>query len=67
MKEPDYRGLAALTIAACGAVGLFLVIPIAVLLGWSLGDIGSQVVVALGGALVGSLATYMGMREGPKP
>jgi hypothetical protein len=61
--QPDYRGLAALTIAVCGAVGLFLVIPIAVLLGWSLGEIGSQVVVALGGALVGSLATYMGMKD----
>jgi hypothetical protein len=63
VQEPDYRGLAALVIAVCGAVGLFLAIPAAVILGWSLGEIGAQVVVALGGALVGSLATYMGMKS----
>lgn len=63
MREPDYRGIAALVIACCGALGIFLLIPIAVLLGWSLGEIGSQVVVALGGALVGAFSVYMGMRD----
>jgi hypothetical protein len=63
VREPDYRGLAALTIAICGALGIFLVIPGAVLMGMSLGEFGSQVVVALGGALVGAFSVYMGMRN----
>jgi len=63
MKEPDYRGIAALVIAICGALGIFLVIPVAVLLGMTIGEIGSQVVVALGGALVGAFSVYMGMRN----
>jgi len=62
MKEPDYRGVAALIIAACGAVGIFVIVPMAILVGGTLGEVGSDVVIALGGVLVGSLATYMGMR-----
>ena len=65
MREPDYRGIAALVIAVCGALGIFLIIPGAVLLGMSLGEIGSQVVVALGGALVGAFSVYMGMKDRP--
>jgi hypothetical protein len=70
MREPDYRGLAALIIAVCAAVGIFIVLPIAIIMGMTLGEFGSQVVVALGGALVGAFSVYMGMRndrEGPKP
>jgi hypothetical protein len=64
MKEPDYRGISALVIAVSGAFGIFVIVPIAVLMGRGLGEIGSDVVIALGGVLVGSLATYMGMRNG---
>ena len=68
MREPDYRGVAALTIAVCGAVGIFLLLPIALLLGSiSLSEFGSQVVVALGGALVGAFSVYMGMKNGKEP
>ena len=61
MKEPDYRGIAALTIAACGAVGLFVIVPLALLMGHKMGEVGSDVMIALGGVLIGALATYMGM------
>lgn len=63
MKDFDFRGVAALVIAASAAVGLFVVLPLAILFGLTMGEIGSQVVVALGGALVGCLATYMGMKD----
>jgi len=61
MKEPDYRGVAALVIAACGAVGIFVLVPLGVLIGWKLGEVGGDVLIALGGVLVGAMATYMGM------
>jgi hypothetical protein len=64
MKEPDYRGLAALAIGICGALGIFIVIPVAVLMGGRIG-VGKDVLIALGGALVGAFATYMGMRHKP--
>jgi hypothetical protein len=67
MREPDYRGVAALVIATCAAFGVFVVVPLAVLRGMTLGEIGSQVMVALGGALVGAFSVYMGMRNGDKP
>jgi len=63
MREPDYRGLAALAIAVAGAIGIFVIVPIAVLLGGKV-DAGKDVLVALGGALVGAFAVYMGMRNG---
>lgn len=67
MKEPDYRGLAALVIAVCAAIGIFIALPVGILLGMSLGEIGSQVVVALGGALVGAFSVYMGMSHDKEP
>jgi hypothetical protein len=63
MRELDYRGIAALVIAVCAAFGIFVVLPLAVIMGMSLGEFGSQVVVALGGALVGAFSVYMGMRK----
>ena len=66
MKEPDYRGVAALVIGTCGAVGIFIVLPIAIIMGQTFSEFGSQVVVALGGALVGAFSVYMGMRDGPR-
>jgi hypothetical protein len=62
MREPDYRGVAALIIAVCGAVGIFVIVPVTVLMGRNLSEVGSDVVIALGGVLVGALATYMGMQ-----
>jgi hypothetical protein len=67
VRDFDYRGMAALVIACCAAFGVFVVVPIAVLRGMSLSEIGSQVMVALGGALVGAFSVYMGMRNGDKP
>jgi hypothetical protein len=67
VREPDYRGLAALAIAASAAFGIFVVVPVAVLRGMSLSEVGSQVMIALGGALVGAFAVYMGMKNGDKP
>jgi hypothetical protein len=63
MREPDYRGLAALVIAVSGAFGIFVVVPLAVLMGYTLGEAGSDVMIALGGALVGAFAVYMGMKD----
>lgn len=61
--EPDYRGLSALVIAVCAAFGIFVITPIGLaILGMRLGEIGGEVLIALGGALVGSVATYMGMK-----
>jgi hypothetical protein len=62
MKEPDYRGIAALVIAACAALGIFILVPVAVLFGGRVGGSGKDILVALGGALIGSAATYMGMK-----
>jgi len=66
MREPDYRGVAALIIAVCGAVGIFVIVPVTVLMGRSLSEVGSDVIIALGGVLVGALATYMGMQLNAK-
>ena len=68
MKEPDYRGVAALMIAICGAFGIFIIVPIG-LIYWkmTLGEAGSEVLIALGGVFVGAFATYMGMRYADPP
>ena len=66
MREPDYRGLAALVIAASGAFGIFVVVPLAVFMGYKLSEVGSQVMIAIGGALVGAFAVYMGMKSDRK-
>jgi len=60
MRDPDYRGIAALAIAVCGAVGVFIITPIALILDVKLGD--GRVLIAIGGALIGAFATYMGMK-----
>lgn len=59
MKEPDYRGLAALVLAV--ALGLMLVIGVGIpsFLGRSLGDAGNQALTAIGGAIVGLLAGFI--------
>jgi len=59
-KEPDYRGIAALVIAICGALGAFIIVPVALMMGTKLGD--GRVLIAIGGTLIGALAVYMGMR-----
>jgi len=68
MKEPDYRGVAALIIAICGALGIFIIVPVG-LIYWkmTLGEAGSEVLIALGGVFVGAFATYMGMRYADPP
>ena len=69
MRDLDYHGLVAIVIAACAAVGIFIITPLALILDIKLGD--GRVLIGLGGALIGALATYMGMKikngEGPKP
>src|SRR6188474_417499 len=76
MREPDYRGLSTLVIAASASVGIFVITPLALaILNRGIGEVGGDVLIALGGALVGSMATYMGMkiresdngREGTNP
>lgn len=62
MKEPDYRGVSALAIAVCGAAGIFVLAPIVLLSAVPHGEAASHVVTALGGALIGALAAYMGGR-----
>jgi len=59
MKEPDYRGLAALVLAV--ALGLMLVIGVGIpsFLGRSLGETGNQALTAIGGAIVGLLAGFI--------
>ena len=71
MKEPDYRGLSALVIAVCGAAGVFILAPVILLSGVPYGEGASHVVTALGGALIGALAAYIGLRvvhygDGPR-
>jgi hypothetical protein len=69
MNHWDYHGLAATIIAACAAVGIFIITPLALVGGIEFGD--GKVLTALGGALIGALATWMGMKlrngDGPKP
>jgi hypothetical protein len=62
MNEPDYRGVAALAIAICAAVGVFILTPIALIFNVKLGD--GRILIALGGGLIGALAVYMGIRLG---
>jgi hypothetical protein len=59
MREPDYRGLAALVLAT--ALGLMLVIGVGApsLSGQPLGEVGSQALTAIGGAIVGLLAGFI--------
>lgn len=62
MKDIDWRGLSAFVIAVCAAVGLFILTPIVLLIAhFRLGETGGDALIALGGALIGSLATYMGL------
>jgi hypothetical protein len=60
MANIDYRGLSAVIIAA--ALGLALVIGVSELAFTHriLGEAGSEVLIAVGGALVGALAGYIG-------
>ena len=63
MREPDYRGISAAVIAICGAVGVFVLTPAFLLIsGRRLDEIGSDVLIAIGGVLVGAFAAYMGQR-----
>ena len=64
MTNPDYRGIAALAIGVCGAFGVFILVPLSIMfLGLRIGEAGSEIMIALGGALVGAFATYMGIRH----
>jgi hypothetical protein len=56
----DYRGIAALVIAL--ALGLTMVLSIAGLIFWNrpLGEKGAEALIAIGGAMVGMLASYIG-------
>jgi hypothetical protein len=67
MREPDYRGLAALVLAV--SLGLMLVIGIGVpaFLGRPLGEVGSQALTAIGGAIVGLLAGFIAGTISNKP
>lgn len=69
MKEPDYHGLVAIVVATCAAIGIFIITPLALVWGVKVGD--GRVLIGLGGALIGALATYMGMKlkngNGPPP
>jgi len=67
MKDWDFPGLAAIIIAACAAVGIFIITPLALVGGIEFGD--GKVLVGLGGALIGALATYLGVKfkNGDKP
>lgn len=69
MKDWDFRGLAVLAIAACAAVGIFIITPLALIWGIKFGD--GKVLVGLGGALIGAVAAYIGMKltgnGGPQP
>jgi hypothetical protein len=61
----NYRGIAAIIIA--GTVGgalLATVIGLAVM-DRQLGEVGGDALIALGGALVGALATYLGQQQEP--
>jgi hypothetical protein len=69
MREPDYHGLVAIVVATCAAVGIFIITPLALVWGVKFGD--GKVLVGLGGALIGAVATYLGMKlkngNGDKP
>ena len=60
MKHWDYHGMVAIIIATAAALGIFIITPIALLMGVKFGD--GKVLVGLGGALIGALATWMGIK-----